>query len=136
MAYGQSKTANIWMANELERRYGGQGVHALSVHPGVIMTNLARHLDPAVFDRWNADEGFKRIMKSPAQGAATTVWAALGRALEGTGGLYLEECRVAEKAPDRDDLTPKDPGYAAHAYDPAGERRLWEESCRMVGVVA
>ena len=30
----QSKTANIWFANELERRYGSQGIHATSVHPG------------------------------------------------------------------------------------------------------
>ena len=34
VAYGQSKTANIWMANEIERRFGAQGLHALSVHPG------------------------------------------------------------------------------------------------------
>jgi NAD(P)-dependent dehydrogenase (short-subunit alcohol dehydrogenase family) len=33
-AYGQSKTANIWMANEIERRYGAHGLHGLAVHPG------------------------------------------------------------------------------------------------------
>lgn len=36
----QSKTANIWTANEIERRYGAQGLHATSVHPGIIGTNL------------------------------------------------------------------------------------------------
>lgn len=34
VAYASSKTANIWMANELERRYGGRGIHSISVHPG------------------------------------------------------------------------------------------------------
>ena len=36
----QSKTANIWTANEIDRRYGAQGLHATSVHPGIIGTNL------------------------------------------------------------------------------------------------
>ncbi len=36
--YAQAKTANIWMANEIERRYGGSGVHGLSLHPGKIIT--------------------------------------------------------------------------------------------------
>lgn len=37
-AYGQSKTANIYMANAIDRNYGAQGLHGLSLHPGVIMT--------------------------------------------------------------------------------------------------
>lgn len=40
-AYGQSKTANIYMANEIERRYGGRGLHAWSLHPGVIYETVS-----------------------------------------------------------------------------------------------
>ena len=36
----QSKTANIWFANELEKRYGSQGIHATSVHPGKLLHHL------------------------------------------------------------------------------------------------
>lgn len=43
LAYGVSKTACIWMANEIERRYGREGLHATSVHPGAIHTEVARH---------------------------------------------------------------------------------------------
>lgn len=40
VGYASSKTANIWMANELERRYGSQGLHSISVHPGGIETGF------------------------------------------------------------------------------------------------
>jgi NAD(P)-dependent dehydrogenase (short-subunit alcohol dehydrogenase family) len=36
--YGQSKTANIWFANNIERLYGREGLHGLSVHPGAIVS--------------------------------------------------------------------------------------------------
>ncbi|KAI0056632.1 NAD-P-binding protein [Artomyces pyxidatus] len=41
--YGQSKIANIFFANELARRYGDQGIVSISLHPGGIKTDLARH---------------------------------------------------------------------------------------------
>jgi NAD(P)-dependent dehydrogenase (short-subunit alcohol dehydrogenase family) len=44
VAYGQSKTANIWMANEIERRFGAQGLHAMSVHPGGARLAVSCHL--------------------------------------------------------------------------------------------
>jgi NAD(P)-dependent dehydrogenase (short-subunit alcohol dehydrogenase family) len=36
VAYGQSKTANIYMANEIERRYGSRHLHSTSVYPGLV----------------------------------------------------------------------------------------------------
>src|SRR4051812_20998476 len=39
-SYGQSKAANVWMANEIERRYGPKGLHATSAHPGLIWSGL------------------------------------------------------------------------------------------------
>ena len=108
----------------------------MSMHAGCILTNLGRHLDATFFDKWKEDERLKRILKSQPQGASTTVWAAAASELEGRGGLYLEECRIADKVPQKDNLTAADPGYAPYAYEEAGEKRLWEESCKMVGLSA
>src|SRR6201984_769710 len=46
-AYGRSKTANILFAVAFDRRQRGRGVRAAAVHPGMIETELARHVDPA-----------------------------------------------------------------------------------------
>lgn len=128
VAYGQSKTANIYMANEIERRYGGRGLHALSVHPGGIMTGLQVHMSQETKDSFAKNEAIMRTIKSPAQGAATTLWAAVGREWEGKGGRYLEDCHEAEPHQGGAD------GYAKWAYDEEAEKRLWADSCRMVGV--
>lgn len=84
-AYGQAKTANIYMANEIERRYGSKGLHANSLMPGGIMTGLQAHVDEEIKKGWKDFTG----MKSQDQGAATTVLAAVGKELEGVGGIYL-----------------------------------------------
>lgn len=129
-AYGQAKTANIWMANEIERRFGGRGLHGLGLHPGGIFTGLQKYVDEGTMASWKSDV-VQKHMKSPEQGAATTVWAAVGQELEGKGGIYLEDCQVSK--PTRPNNTPLDPGYKPHAYDEAGEKQLWVDSCRMVG---
>ncbi|KAJ5099274.1 short-chain dehydrogenase [Penicillium argentinense] len=83
-AYGQSKTANIWTANEIERRYDAQGLHAFSLHPGAIMTELLRHVSGEQKADWERNEFLTNYWKSPEQGAATTVRGAVARELEGT----------------------------------------------------
>ncbi|OBU00532.1 hypothetical protein VE01_01049 [Pseudogymnoascus verrucosus] len=130
-AYSQSKTANIYMANSIERHYGAQGLHGLSLHPGTIFTGLVRHLDKQMLAILSSDQ-FKAIMKSPEQGAATTVFAAVAQELEGKGALYLENCMVAE--PLKPEPGMLDPGYAVHAFDEEKEERLWNESLKMVGL--
>ena len=70
------RTANIWFASELQRRYGDR-LLSLSVHPGVIQTDLARHLPASVVEGMR--EGFGKAgiaVKNVPQGAATSVWAA------------------------------------------------------------
>ena len=135
LAYGWSKTANIWVANELERRYGNQGLHGLSVHPGGIATSLQRHLPKYVRDLWTSPE-IERNLKSVEQGAATTVFAAVSKSLEGDGALYLENCKVSSPAPAG--ATGLDAifveGFAKHAFNPSAERRLWNISCEMMNV--
>lgn len=123
-AYGQSKTANVLFTVELEKRLGPLGIHSYALHPGVIMTELARHLTDddltALASRMPAGA---LALKDVSQGAATTVYAATSKELEGVGGLYLEDCHVA-------DVTPGDgsAGYAPYAMDPVEAARLWEWS--------
>ena len=123
-AYGQSKTANILFSVELERRLGPRGVHAYAVHPGMIATELGRHLVPEDLQtlRKRADDqgrvlpGFKPV----EAGAATTVWAATAAELDGRGGVYLEDCHISEQ-------------HAPWALDAESAKRLWTVSEQMVG---
>jgi NAD(P)-dependent dehydrogenase (short-subunit alcohol dehydrogenase family) len=104
-AYGQAKTADALFAIGLDRRWAADGVRAFSVHPGGIMTPLQRHLsdEEMVALGWkNADgslsERAMAMLKTPEQGAATTVWALTSPSLDGMGGLYCEDCDVAQLA--------------------------------------
>ncbi|KAJ3007588.1 hypothetical protein HKX48_009043 [Thoreauomyces humboldtii] len=130
VAYGQSKTANIHFANQVERLYGEKNLHALSLHPGGIETPLQRHLDPSFWKKYDNPET-RAYMKSTAQGAATTVWAAVGAEWANKGGKYLEDCSVSP-AHGTEGINPM-LGYAKHAYDPEAEKKLWQLSNRLVG---
>ncbi|KAF2829813.1 NAD(P)-binding protein [Ophiobolus disseminans] len=131
-AYAQSKLAGIYMANSIERRFASRHLHGLSVMPGGIWTGLQANLPAEVVQGWKGDEGFMRAFKSAEQGAATTVWGAVGKELEGRGGVYLEDCGVAELAVEEGNLGL--PGYGEWAFDEEREEGLWEVSCGMVGV--
>ena len=96
--YGQSKTANIYMTNEIENRYGAKGLHGLSLHPGGIWTGLQKFVSEETMNQWKNRPTIDKIMKSPEQGAATSVLAAVGKKYDGTGRLYLEDCDTAEAA--------------------------------------
>ena len=125
-AYGQSKTANILHAVELDRRYGPQGVHAYAVHPGMVATELGRHFTPDDMQELRA-----RAKSSPSGGgslppivgvdvgAATSVWAATAPELDEQGGTYLADCAVAKAS--------------AYAVDPDAAGRLWSLSEELVG---
>jgi NAD(P)-dependent dehydrogenase (short-subunit alcohol dehydrogenase family) len=117
-AYGQSKTANILFSVELQKRYGGQGISAYSLHPGVILTELGRHLTAD-----DSESLAKRLptFKTIPQGAATTVFAATAPDLP--GGSYLEDVAVA--GPVNADFTA---GYMPYAVDPDSAARLWDWS--------
>ena len=71
-------------------------------------------------------EGLK--VKSTEQGSATSVWAATSPELEGRGGLYLEDCQIAEPA-----TAGGDGGVESYAVDPAAADRLWALSEDLVG---
>ncbi|KAK6531325.1 hypothetical protein TWF281_008136 [Arthrobotrys megalospora] len=128
LSYGQSKCANIWMANEIDRRYGSKGIHATSVNPGLIWSGLQKYVDEETKKGWGEKEDWKYLWKSTAQGAATTVWAAVAGVWTDQGGVVLNDCQVWRA---RRDVGEE--GCADHAFDEVGEGVLWKDSCGMVG---
>ncbi|MEE3327932.1 MAG: SDR family NAD(P)-dependent oxidoreductase [Myxococcota bacterium] len=126
-AYGQSKTANVLFTVELDQRLAQQGIRAFAVHPGMIMTELARHMQESDFkdlmDRSGPTSGHMSF-KPVEAGAATSVWAATAPELEGQGGLYCEDCGVAETKESDDSLK----GFSPHAVDPESAQQLWVRS--------
>ncbi|MFL6000766.1 MAG: SDR family NAD(P)-dependent oxidoreductase [Streptomyces sp.] len=136
-AYGQAKTANVLFAVHLDRLGADRGVRAFSLHPGGILTPLQRHLPKAeMVERGWIDEQGNALnpsgFKSPEQGAATQVWAATSPQLAGMGGVYLEDCDIAEPAVDGDESG----GVRAWATDPEQAERLWSLSAELTGVNA
>ncbi|GAW14463.1 hypothetical protein ANO14919_038660 [Xylariales sp. No.14919] len=121
-AYGQSKLAQIYMANYVDRNFGADGIHALSLMPGGILTGLQKHFPPEVREGWKSNPTIWNFMKNEEQGAATTVLAAVGEEWEGKGGKYLENCQVAMP----ESSIPGIKGVMDYAYDESKENRLWE----------
>ncbi len=140
LAYGQSKTANVLFAVELDRLGREHGVRAFSLHPGAILTPLGRHLRPedmADLLAYGSDgEPLIPELKSPEAGAATAVWAATSPLLDGLGGLYLEDCDVAPVADPAERVTGQALGVFPHATDPGEATRLWAWSAEQTGVNA
>ena len=104
-AYGQAKSANALFALGVDLLGRDIGVRAFSVHPGGIFTPLQRHLsdeEMAALGWKNPDgtipEAVKAMFKTPEQGASTTVWAATSPKLAGKGGVYCENCDIAQLA--------------------------------------
>lgn len=132
-AYGQSKTANALFAVGLTRHYGSQGITANAINPGAIFTGLQRPEDLRAIG-WIDEHGRRTNLmdwKTPEEGAATSVWAAVGQELEGIGGRYLEDC---QEATPRTPQTPRGHGYLPYALDPAHAERLWTVSQEFVGL--
>jgi NAD(P)-dependent dehydrogenase (short-subunit alcohol dehydrogenase family) len=123
-AYGQSKTANVLFAVEAMRRWASDGIAVNALMPGGIETNLQRHIDPAEMERMRAAVGGQDMrMKTPQQGAATSVMLAVSPLMEGVSGRYFEDCNEAEV----DVLTPRH-GVASFALDPDSAEHLWDVS--------
>ncbi|SHH58118.1 SDR family NAD(P)-dependent oxidoreductase [Streptomyces sp. 3214.6] len=136
-AYGQAKTANVLFAVHLDRLAGERGVRAFALHPGGIITPLQRHIPKEeMVERGWIDEDGKVLnpsgFKTPEQGAATQVWAATSPQLAGMGGVYLEDCDIAETAVGGDQSS----GVKTWATDPEQAARLWELSAELTGVNA
>ncbi|NKZ13867.1 SDR family NAD(P)-dependent oxidoreductase [Mycolicibacterium septicum DSM 44393] len=144
VAYGQSKTANVLFAVELDRRFADDGIRGYALHPGgIVSTNLAPWLGE---DGWRAmglvdDDGQpvidpERDRKTPEQGASTSVWAATSPQLDDLGGVYLQNNDIAPLEDITEPLTlditagPMETtvGVTRYAVDPEAAQRLWELS--------
>ena len=135
-AYAQAKTANALFALGLDMKYRDQGLQAFSVHPGGILTPLQRHLGNEEMQAlgWtdadgNLSERAAAMFKSTTQGCSTTLWAATSEDLNDTGGLYCEDCDVANLA------TEDSPPYfdvAPWAADEDAAMKLWDITEKML----
>jgi NAD(P)-dependent dehydrogenase (short-subunit alcohol dehydrogenase family) len=130
-AYAQSKSANSLFAVELDRLGKTHGVRAFSVHPGLIpTTNLGRFsvngkttVQELKTNTRKDDTNTKsNEFKTIEQGAATSVWCATNSILDGMGGVYCEDCNIAEAVP-YDSL--KDNGVRPWAIDKNLAKKLW-----------
>nr|UYO77189.1 short chain dehydrogenase/reductase [Trichoderma balearicum] len=131
-AYNNSKLAAVYFANTIERLYGAQGLHATSLHPGAINTDISRNMPPEFLEAIMTNPYILKILKSAEQGAATTVWAAVGKKWENQGGKYLEDCKEAERGEDDGQIFGV--GWVKQTYDPKEEARLWKDSFELVGL--
>lgn len=101
-AYGTSKLALIHLTTELQRRYGDQGLHAYSLHPGAVYTRiadkgLAGHAIIAVLRKLLAPLE-RRLLLTPEDGAQSSLHCATAPNL--VGGAYYVDC--VEKKPSAD----------------------------------
>ena len=143
-AYGQSKTANVLFAVELDRRGEASGVRAFAVHPGAILTDLSRHMTDEELRDYGLSRddqpGFIPAGKSVAeggdfktleQGAATSVWCATSPQLAGMGGVYCQDVEISEvRQPD----SASNDGVSPWAIDPKAAERLWILSEELTGL--
>ena len=134
-AYARSKTANALFALELNTRYEARGLKAYSVHPGGIATDLQRDLDMEemrAMGWFDENDQPHPMFKTPEQGAATTLWAATSPLLEERGGVYCEDCNIADPNPPEGAFS----GVKPHARDRATAQKLWTLSEEITGLKA
>lgn len=120
-SYRQSKLANVLFGKELAAQLQGSGVTVYSLHPGVIRTELGRHLF-STLPRWKRIIAMPIMMliKTPWEGAQTTIHCAVDENLANESGFYYSDC--ARKTP------------APQAQDDAAAKKLWDISASMVGL--
>ncbi|MEL6890269.1 MAG: SDR family NAD(P)-dependent oxidoreductase [Actinomycetota bacterium] len=158
-AYGQSKTANVLFSVALDAQFGHVGIRSVAVHPGGIHTDLGRHMTPemraVIQSRIEQSNPGGFSWKSVPQGAATTVWAATTPEFVDRGGVYCEDCGVAEVV-DSTDAPPgastgerttgrtaggadsagdRSGGVLARAIDPERAGHLWDLSAELLATV-
>jgi NAD(P)-dependent dehydrogenase (short-subunit alcohol dehydrogenase family) len=141
VAYGRSKTANILFSVAFDQRHRKRGVRAAAVHPGVIETELARHVDShrmegiikQITDQLAAEGKGPFQWKTIPQGAATSVWAGVVAPAEEIGGRYCENCHVGKIMPDDATISGVSEGVRGYALDPKNAEALWKKSEEMVG---
>merc|ERR1719384_2065415 len=118
VAYSQSKLANILFTKELARKGEGSGVTAYALHPGVIATDLGRHME-----NWNCVTKmmwrcWAPFIKTPDSGANTTIYCAIEPSIAEHNGKYYSDCREVRPAPQAENME--------------DAKKLWDLSEQMV----
>ncbi|XP_049754393.1 retinol dehydrogenase 11 [Elephas maximus indicus] len=116
LAYCNSKLANILFTRELARRLKGSGVTTYSVHPGTVNSELTRYSSFMTWMWWL----FSFFLKTPQQGAQTSLYCAITEGLEILSGKHFSDCQVAR--------------VSAQARNETVARRLWDVSCDLLGI--
>jgi NAD(P)-dependent dehydrogenase (short-subunit alcohol dehydrogenase family) len=141
VAYGRSKTANIVFAVAFDQRHRERGVRAAAVHPGIIETELLRHMSPSWLQT-RLDEINQQLSaagkppihrKSIRQGAATSVWAGVVAPADEIGGRYCEDCHVGSIVPDEVPFNALIEGVRSYAVDAKTADALWKRSEELAG---
>ncbi|XP_078515673.1 retinol dehydrogenase 12-like [Lissotriton helveticus] len=116
LSYCRSKLANILFTRELAKRLQGTQVTVNALHPGSVHSELVRHsfwLSTA----WNLCSFF---LKTPKEGAQTSIYCSVAEELDSVSGKYFSDCS---------------PAYvASHGRNDETAKKLWEVSCRLLGI--
>jgi retinol dehydrogenase-14 len=118
-AYAQSKLANVVFTYELARRLQGTGVTANCLHPGFVATGFANAGPTTIHFLWRLG---RRLLRSPAKGAATSIYLALSPEVAGVSGRYFVGRRASRSS--------------KASYDEAVAGRLWRMSEELSEVYA
>ncbi|XP_034390927.1 retinol dehydrogenase 11-like [Cyclopterus lumpus] len=121
-SYAQSKLANVLFTRELANKLQGTGVTTYSLHPGIIRTELGRHFLPTM-PLWKkvVYTALVFLIKSPTEGAQTTIYCAVEESLQNESGLYYSDCAPKTAAP--------------QGLDDEAAKKLWDLSASMVGLI-
>jgi len=121
-AYSQSKLANVLFTKELQRRYGNQGIKSVSIHPGVVVTELTRYMTENAFLKYTMKYLGNHVMrffgKTPLEGAQTSLYCALEDFDKLEGGAYYKDCKVVKET--------------KQARNEENWKKLWEMSEKLI----
>lgn len=118
--YSQSKLANLLFTLELAKRLEGTGVTVNALTPGIVRTNLGRHVQIPLLAKPLFNLASMAFFKTPLEGAQTPLYLACSPEVEGVSGKCFANCKEEE--------------LLEKAKDPQAAKRLWDVSCEMVGI--
>lgn len=124
-AYSQSKLANVLFSRELANKlkeHNIEGINTYSLHPGVIKTELGRHLNETLFRGARGIIGFflSPFMKTPEEGAQTTIYCSVDEKCANETGLYYSDCEATSPC--------------SKALNDDYAKKLWDISAELVGL--
>ncbi|KAI0241881.1 Retinol dehydrogenase 14, partial [Lamellibrachia satsuma] len=118
--YANSKLANNMFARELSSRLEGTGVCAYCLHPGMVFTNIGRHVMPSLLFKFLLYPLACLLLKSPYAGCQTVLYCAVAKELEGVTGHYYGNCEEEE--------------WTQVSLDDVVSKKLWSVSEELTGL--